>query len=457
MTSHLYHPLRTKTSTRLVTIHPGSAPNEIVLSTAQTDFTDRPVFEAISYTWGADLSEKTVLLNDSQICIRQNLYDALNRLRHPQKHRVVWVDAISICQTDPQEKSQQVQMIGDIFKAARRVLAWIGREAGESELIFGAAARVPKLSNHDLKDRQHHIQPHPGAYGPLLVPWARLLSRSYFNRTWIVQELALAREVVIFCGSDCISFDQLLNLLHHWDYSNEAKKMTFDSSGVDKQGRQAWQLIEQRRRHLWNIMDMKAASRTPERPQRRLLQFLRSNEVRYHGIFLTVNRFSLTECVDKRDRIYSMLALEPSPEARQNIPVDYAMSIPELFLQCCLHAMNTPVTERDKNNTRAALVHSLIDCLRLSRTELLEIVNLLHQRIRQAPSGSRAEMYKACAFHLLQTFGLTYKSPIRAEMESMKLREQINRSLDTYTLLSVLNLVHDLIVATSDGAWKAWL
>jgi hypothetical protein len=74
--------------------------------------------------------------------------------------------------------------------------------------------------------------------------------------------------------------------------------MGFGESGVDNQSHQAWQTTEQRRKHLWNIMDIKSASSSPERSQRRFLLFVRSNDVRYNDIFLTIRQFSSTECVD---------------------------------------------------------------------------------------------------------------------------------------------------------------
>ena len=38
----------------------------------------------------------------------------------------VWVDAVCICQEKVGERNHQVQSMGDIFKAATVVIAWLG-------------------------------------------------------------------------------------------------------------------------------------------------------------------------------------------------------------------------------------------------------------------------------------------------------------------------------------------
>ena len=49
-------------------------------------------------------------------------------MRLPHKSRVVWIDAICINQTDIEERSQQVEMMGLIYSKAVRNLIWLGEE-----------------------------------------------------------------------------------------------------------------------------------------------------------------------------------------------------------------------------------------------------------------------------------------------------------------------------------------
>ena len=55
--------------------------------------------------------------------IRPNLAGCLRHLRLPESDRRLWVDALSISQTNIEEMNQQVGNIGRIFRGASRVLA----------------------------------------------------------------------------------------------------------------------------------------------------------------------------------------------------------------------------------------------------------------------------------------------------------------------------------------------
>jgi hypothetical protein len=48
----------------------------------------------------------------------------------------LWIDAICINQDSEEERSQQVQLIGDIYKTAQQVLIWLGKGTRGSNLAF---------------------------------------------------------------------------------------------------------------------------------------------------------------------------------------------------------------------------------------------------------------------------------------------------------------------------------
>lgn len=100
---------------------------------------DRPSYSALSYTWGFPFPhygslhrEKNVLAcNGTRISVKPNLYDfLLHCSKHPDEsfRGPIWVDALCINQNDHQERSKQVQLIGDIYKAAGQVIVWLGIE-----------------------------------------------------------------------------------------------------------------------------------------------------------------------------------------------------------------------------------------------------------------------------------------------------------------------------------------
>ena len=68
--------------------------------------------------------------------MRLNLYQALRRLRWFRDPRLIWVDAICINQSDVDEKSQQIPLMGRIYRNAASVLVWLGEEAETSSAAF---------------------------------------------------------------------------------------------------------------------------------------------------------------------------------------------------------------------------------------------------------------------------------------------------------------------------------
>ena len=90
-------------------------------------------YEALSYNWGEAGNEQSITVNGYSIRILQNLWSFLQRIRQETTPRVIWVDALCISQEYKPEKGRQVAMIGDIFKAATRVLAWVGEQGDGRE------------------------------------------------------------------------------------------------------------------------------------------------------------------------------------------------------------------------------------------------------------------------------------------------------------------------------------
>lgn len=96
-----------------------------------------PHFEALSYTWGQverHLPLSIVRRNEDgqdveeAMFVTPQLLMALRRLRYPSQSRMIWVDQICINQDDNVEKSQQIQLMGRIYRAATQVVIWLGED-----------------------------------------------------------------------------------------------------------------------------------------------------------------------------------------------------------------------------------------------------------------------------------------------------------------------------------------
>jgi hypothetical protein len=58
--------------------------------------------------------------------VPKNLFEALERLRHPKRIRVIWVDNVCINQADEEEKNQQVRQMDKVYRRASHVIVWLG-------------------------------------------------------------------------------------------------------------------------------------------------------------------------------------------------------------------------------------------------------------------------------------------------------------------------------------------
>ncbi|PVH74537.1 heterokaryon incompatibility, partial [Cadophora sp. DSE1049] len=89
--------------------------------------TTPPRYEALSYTWGppSPPSEQQYILCDGKkLPVTENCISALYHLRKKYSNRLLWIDAICIDQTNVEEASQQVQIMGQIYQNAAEVIVW---------------------------------------------------------------------------------------------------------------------------------------------------------------------------------------------------------------------------------------------------------------------------------------------------------------------------------------------
>lgn len=192
-----------KCSIRLLHILAGKEDEAIRCKLFRTTLFDSPPYEALSYTWGASMERRTILINDVEILITVNLELAIRHLRRRQGRRTIWIDALCINQHDLAERSAQVQEMGNIYSSAERVLVWLGTSLHEhsdaADEIWEGARKGWRGCSSDAsppEKAEEHATITRGAVNELLGhPW--------WGRVWVVQEIARARrDPHIIVGSD---------------------------------------------------------------------------------------------------------------------------------------------------------------------------------------------------------------------------------------------------------------
>lgn len=186
-----------------------------------------PSYEAVSYSWGDGKAERQIELNGCSFDVTDNLYTALVHLRHIDRSRMLWIDAICLNQDDITEKQHQVPIMYLIYAQATRVIVWLGSESQDSvlamERISYLHSTVQPGREHEISDTNHFTEwpinlfsRTPLNHEEVDAAFAiyRLLSRPWFRRAWIVQEVSFAREALVYCGASSILWTQLTVAIH---------------------------------------------------------------------------------------------------------------------------------------------------------------------------------------------------------------------------------------------------
>ncbi|KAF7958399.1 hypothetical protein EAE96_001948 [Botrytis aclada] len=175
------------------------------------------LYEALSYVWGGfDDPPYCIYINGDSLFITANLYAALLRLRNHTLERVIWVDALCINQQDDQEKGLQIQLMPRIYGQATLVIVYLGEAADDSDLALESIRVAADDENEKPRNPLASKRNQESILGLLERPW--------FQRMWVLQEVGLARSILIVCGSVemngytfCSGVSKLENLLK--DYS----------------------------------------------------------------------------------------------------------------------------------------------------------------------------------------------------------------------------------------------
>jgi hypothetical protein len=183
-----------------------------------------PDYNALSYVWGEPSAEDPILILDGQpLQIRASLWQALEELMARVSTIRLWIDQICINQDNETEKQQQVQLMSKIYSNAQRVIGWLGSHANDSHLAFKLFLLLGRTSvtndqqvdlelqrAADVLMKTGHFHSLEDLFHPkrsLMQAATSLVQRPWFHRLWIIQEVTLASNLELFCGSSSIQGD----------------------------------------------------------------------------------------------------------------------------------------------------------------------------------------------------------------------------------------------------------
>lgn len=202
------------------------------------DGTSRPEYDALSYHWGADpkapLPKRIrVRYEEDQDFYNKRIQESLWDFMQASvkgTEAYYWVDALCLNQDSEPEKTQQVPRMGTIYSEASSTISWLGRGDGLDAIRKSSMNELPdwikknrqkveellgslpadsfklgdntsmpdKLPKRDSEERNALCAMR---IGKLDIAMRIIVNQTYWERVWIIQEVALAKKVEILFGS----------------------------------------------------------------------------------------------------------------------------------------------------------------------------------------------------------------------------------------------------------------
>ncbi|KAI9730858.1 MAG: hypothetical protein M1834_005576 [Cirrosporium novae-zelandiae] len=328
--SLVYKPVESARAIRLANILPSRAPSRPVVCELQEVQLDHGLqsYKALSYCWGQSSRKTSITCNGQRLEITEDLLGALRHLRSRDEVVTIWVDQICINQKNVGERGKQVQLMRDIYRCAEKVVVWLGEEADDSKLAYEFLHRVVKVlesCQKQLSESQLQDKSLPPFHAREWRALSALLSRPWFGRMWVLQELAVSSSATILCGKQQVSWNVLRDLI-----------LRMSTAGT-------WD-------NLFKV----------HRPQGTSADFLRSRlrhitefKLNYEGNHsMSMKRLLLGsrwfEASDPRDKVFALLGLTP---ANHGIFPDYTKNVDEIYRKVAanvlfMHSDKCPVAGR---------------------------------------------------------------------------------------------------------------
>ncbi|KAF5246000.1 hypothetical protein FANTH_7090 [Fusarium anthophilum] len=140
--------------------------------------------------------------------------------------RPIWIDAICIDQSNPEERSNHGSLIAQIYCQARSAIAWIGIQNDETKFAPEAISSILRADGKDPDETMSDDTPSTTEAGCSYIPSdqekssiIRFLRRSWFEREGLMHEVAFGRAITVYCGMDTLSFSSIMEFLRREAYS----------------------------------------------------------------------------------------------------------------------------------------------------------------------------------------------------------------------------------------------
>jgi hypothetical protein len=187
---------------RLVLLEPAAERSTLVVCRLEiVKVRENPKYEALSWCWGDPNDEEEIFLEGHKWLVRKNLATSLRYLRYENRARIMWIDALSIYQKNSSERDHQIQLMKYVYSMAQHVVVWMGVPSDDlacyvEKYLTGQSTLIQGLVDEPEKT--------------LIFGTVEIRQFPWWQRMWILQEIALASNISVHFGSVHLPFDRLI-------------------------------------------------------------------------------------------------------------------------------------------------------------------------------------------------------------------------------------------------------
>lgn len=319
----------------------GTSDGSIMVKLQAYKLAEDPIYEALSYEWGQHYERETILVDGKPLDIPHSLFLFLKSLRSAQKDEktLYFADAICIDQQNLQERAQQVQLMGQVYTMAQRVHIWLGSD-------FGGVSRLFKFGNllrgnetdARVRDRFEEVfsEHNEAAFQEAVQA---LTSCSYWKRLWVIQEILLAKRLLVHCGKYTIAWNALYECCQRVLLGEVWKTQSDPSSSFGGAADAIAEAIPDDFDHsryvslyLQTTTGGSGDLSTRPRPHK-----ITTRSRRLYTLKEAIMLHSFALCTDRHDCIYGLLGLVLRGNDRGYFLADYGESLASLFQRVMHH------------------------------------------------------------------------------------------------------------------------
>ncbi|KAI0205275.1 HET-domain-containing protein [Astrocystis sublimbata] len=317
--TYKYRPLNAGDIRLLVIQKSPYYPSVIEVKIVHRPINPTPDYEAISYRWGSSELTHEILVDGCRFPVTEAAFDVLLARRSVWRERIVWIDALCINQQDLQEKSEQVQLMRDIYGQASRVVSFPGSD-WRYRLAGGLIYQMWAFSHQYDTDALDWQAAHDEANS---APWramADLFSNEYFNRAWVIQEVSVGQKNQLYVGGIYIPwviFTDHGSVLQ-WCMKPNRRHMLAGSHTTERRTWRSGRTFE-------NVVVMMMLREADDEQG----AAVRSTGLCYpEGLLYLTSNFKAT---DPRDKVFALMGIISGTEDAALIMPDYTLPVEEVF------------------------------------------------------------------------------------------------------------------------------